>query len=61
MFNGPAEESKYDMIYMADADSMAEEKEYFDSYHRENPQEYISYNCEIKDGVLYVSYVCNVT
>ena len=61
VFNGPAEESKYDMIYMANADSMAEEKEYFDSYHRENPQEYISYNCEIKDGVLYVSYVCNVT
>lgn len=60
-FNGPEEESKYDLIYMADADSMAEEKEEYDSYYRENPQEYISYSSEIKNGVLYISYVSNVT
>ena len=60
-FNGPEEESKQNVIYMADAESVAEEKEEYDSYYRENPQEYISYNSEIKDGVLYITFVCNVT
>lgn len=55
--SGAEQEVKYDLIYMADAESVAEEKEEYDSYYRENPQEYISYNSEIKDGILYITSV----
>lgn len=55
--SGAEQEVKYDLIYMADAESVAEEKERYDSYYRENPQEYISYNSEIKDGILYITSV----